>query len=113
MDMQHFSDSGPSSGHHYDYSLQNLHQDENQYIFQVLFARYIIFQKNLQHEILLIDIKQMLSAYFVFEIDQMKNTNEDFLSPLLISEPFNVNNQKIDDSFEAIKNIGFEFDRLK
>lgn len=59
----------------------------------------------------LIDCKKMLSLYIARSFTNVIETNET-PTPLLISEPFNIKDKRIDESFDFLKSIGMEFDRL-
>jgi DNA mismatch repair protein MutL len=59
----------------------------------------------------LIDLKKLLVNYFATELQSFSLSDES-TGPLLISEPFRMLKGKIDKEFEALKLLGFEFDRL-
>lgn len=59
----------------------------------------------------LIDLKKLIVLYFTKELKSFSLSDES-TGPLLISEPFKILKGKIDTHFEAIKALGFEFDRL-
>lgn len=59
----------------------------------------------------LIDLKKLIVSYFTKELQNFSLSDES-TGPLLISEPFKILKGKIDHQFEALKSLGFEFDRL-
>ncbi len=59
----------------------------------------------------LIDLKKLIVSYFTKELQNFSLSDES-TGPLLISEPFKILKGKIDNQFEALKLLGFEFDRL-
>ena len=71
--------------------------------------RYVIVKTNDVPE--LIDLRKLLVIYFSEALDEFLR-REETPGPLLISEPFKILRGKIDERFESLKNLGFEFDRL-
>jgi DNA mismatch repair protein MutL len=71
-------------------------------------GEFFIFKKS---EKTFLASKKILFAHYIVDLCQMTLNKEESISPLLISEPFNCS-EKIDASFEILKNLGFEFDRL-
>ncbi len=59
----------------------------------------------------LINAKKCVSFYLATEFLAVRNSQE-VPTPLLISEPFNIKDKKIDQYFEELKTLGLEFDRL-
>lgn len=59
----------------------------------------------------LIDLKKLIVLYFTKELKSFSLSDES-TGPLLISEPFKILKGKIDNQFETLKSLGFEFDRL-
>lgn len=59
----------------------------------------------------LINLKDLILNYFCNELESFI-MNDESTGPLLISEPFKVLKGKIDSHFEALRVLGFEFDRL-
>lgn len=77
--------------------------------FQRIQNEFMLVKNNFNYEI--INLKKMLITYFTDELLEFQ-INEESPGPLLISEPFKFSKGKIDNSFESMKNLGFEFDRL-
>lgn len=59
----------------------------------------------------LIDLKKLIINIFSKELQDF-SLNDESTGPLLISEPFKILKGKIDNHFENLKALGFEFDRL-
>jgi DNA mismatch repair ATPase MutL len=59
----------------------------------------------------LIDLKKLIITIFTKELQNFSLSDES-TGPLLISEPFKILKGKIDNQFETLKALGFEFDRL-
>ena len=59
----------------------------------------------------LIDLKKLIVNIFTKELQHFSLSDES-TGPLLISEPFKILKGKIDNQFENLKSLGFEFDRL-
>lgn len=76
--------------------------------FQRLQDQFIIADLGSAH---LVDLKKLLVLYFSNELKTFSLSDESS-GPLLISEPFKILKGKIDQQFEALKFLGFEFDRL-
>lgn len=76
--------------------------------FQRLFDRYIIADLDKTY---LIDLKKLLVLHLTNEL-KIFSLSDESSGPLLISEPFKMLKGKIDQEFESLKNLGFEFDRL-
>lgn len=70
---------------------------------------YALLKTSTGHE--LIDLKKMIIAYLSHETTEFIRKDE-LPGPLLISEPFKALKGKIDEQFESLKILGFEFDRL-
>lgn len=70
---------------------------------------FALMLKNSQYTIL--NLKLLIDDVFLLLIDRCLES-EECVSPLLVSEPFQVKNTQIDKSFEQLKKLGFEFDRL-
>ena len=68
----------------------------------------IMFQDN---EYFLLHLKNLTSLYLIDQISHCIN-NEEWISPLLVSEPFQAKKSALDKSFDQLKKLGFEFDRL-
>jgi DNA mismatch repair protein MutL len=95
--------SSPSS-----YSQENFpQQDESSLV--IIDQSFCFFQKNSNHYLVNL---QLLACEVVFSLVEKCLANEECISPLLVSEPFQVRNTAIDNGFEQMKKFGFEFDRL-
>jgi DNA mismatch repair protein MutL len=77
--------------------------------FQRVQNEFMLVKNNFNYEIL--NLKRMLTSYFSEEFLEFQK-NEETPGPLLISEPFKLSKGKIDNYFESMKSLGFEFDRL-
>jgi DNA mismatch repair protein MutL len=101
--------AGTNTQDQQDYNLfnrENAHPDSPK--FQRLHDQYIIADLGKAY---LIDLRRLLINYFSNELNSF-SLNDEASGPLLISEPFKILKGKIDNQFEALKTLGFEFDRL-
>ncbi|MBY0414878.1 MAG: hypothetical protein K2Q18_11965, partial [Bdellovibrionales bacterium] len=110
-DLMNFSNSSNNSDTDMNegYSLFNRESAiTNVAKFQRLHNRFIIAELDKTY---LIDLKKLLTLYLTNEL-KIFSLSDESTGPLLISEPFKILKGKIDQEFEALKLLGFEFDRL-
>jgi DNA mismatch repair protein MutL len=101
--------AGTNQNDQQDYNLFNRESAQvNSPKFQRLQNQFIIADLG---QAFLIDLKKLLVLYFSNELKNFA-LNDESSGPLLISEPFKMLKGKIDEQFEALKLLGFEFDRL-
>jgi DNA mismatch repair protein MutL len=116
MNLVNNSENGQGSNHlpfspsHSDYNLFNRESALTQEVprFQRLQNQFLITDLGRPT---LIDLKKLIILYFTKEFIGFSLSDES-TGPLLISEPFKILKGKIDGQFEALKSLGFEFDRL-
>jgi DNA mismatch repair protein MutL len=79
----------------------------NEFIF--INNSFVLHQKESLH--FLINLKKLTDNVIINNINKCL-INDENISPLLVSEPFSIKNITIDKSFDQLKKLGFEFDRL-
>jgi DNA mismatch repair ATPase MutL len=83
--------------------------DANNNQLTIIDNSFAFIKKNSQY--LLINLNMLVNDIFIALIEKCQ-TNDECISPLLVSEPFQARNTSIDLAFELTKTLGFEFDRL-
>lgn len=68
--------------------------------------------KNDQGQIHLINIGHLIGHYIAYHIEKYPIVNESDTTPLLISEPYQLNKGQNDEKLQELINFGFEIDRL-
>ena len=107
-DVSQFSSVQLSSPDSYNQHSQSLQQNEDS-SFIIVDNSFCIIQKESFYFI--INLQNLMIEVLLSLVEECL-TNEENVSPLLVSEPFQVKNNTLDKSFEQIKKLGFEFDRL-
>lgn len=106
FDLMNFNSDASTSS---DYSLfQQISPITEAPRFQRLLDQFLIADLG---KPVLVDLRKLLSFAISEELQDFTLSDES-AGPLLISEPFKMLKGKIDTQFEALKALGFEFDRL-
>jgi DNA mismatch repair ATPase MutL len=93
---------GTFSSHPIDHNADQEH-------FIIIENAYVLYKKD--NEYFITHLKKLVDFIIITQIQKAIDSDE-WISPLLVSEPFTSSNTRTDKSFEELKKIGFEFDRL-